>query len=135
MRYNGLLFLIVITVLLFSCREQTNKEYSRLIVGNWQLYNFSTNQKITNQEEYKRMSRQIILSTSLIIRPDGRIKSVIWGTSSNGYWQVRGDELIVYDKRRRTKFSAKILKLNEEQLLLYQQVGKVKVVLYFRRFD
>ncbi len=129
------LFLIVLTFFSFSCKHQTNEEYSRLIIGNWQLYNFSTNQKISNQQEYKRMSRQIILSTSLIIRPDGRIKSVIWGTSDNGYWQVKGDELIVYDKKHRSKFSAKILKLNKEQLLLYQHVGKVKVVLYFRRFE
>ncbi len=134
MRLSRYVIIMLGLSLILGCRQQDN-DMAGKIVGDWQLVNFSTNQIINNPEEYRKAAKQLILTTALIIRRDGTIKSIIWGTSENGYWEVKKDELIVYDKKKKTRFRARIVKLTDEQLLLYQRMGKVKVVLYFKRFD
>ena len=130
-----LLMVLALVISIFSSCQRDKNEYSQKIVGDWQLVNFSTNQIIDNPEEYKRAAKELITTTALIIREDGTIKSIIWGTSERGTWEVKKDELVVYDRKHRSKFRAKIVKLTDNQLLLYQKYGKVKIVLYFRRFD
>ena len=134
MKLKGFWIFVFVLGIFVSCQREEN-DLSKKIVGDWQLVNFSTNQKIDNPEEYRKAAKQLIMTTALIIRDDGTIKSIIWGTSDNGYWEIKKDELVVYDKKKKTRFKARIVKLTDTQLLLYQKMGKVKVVLYFQRFD
>jgi len=125
-------FLLI--VLFFSCREAKD-DIEQKIIGDWQMVNFSTNQIINNKEQYRKVATQMIMSTSLIINSNGTIKSIIWGTMEQGFWQVKNNFLIVYDQNKRERFRAQILKVTDTQLLLFQKVDKVKVMLYFRRMN
>ncbi len=122
---------LVLTIL--ACNKDVSDQYRNLIIGRWQLVNFSTNQKLPRDYNYKRAIKQMILTTSIDFNKDGTCKSYIWGSKLKGYWNVKDSTLIVYDKSKKDKFTAKIVKLNNNQLVLYSQDGQVKILLYFRK--
>ena len=124
----------MVIVLFFSCREAKD-DIEQKIIGDWQMVNFSTNQIINNKEQYRKVATQMIMSTSLIINSNGTIKSIIWGTMEQGFWQVKNNFLVVYDQNKRERFRAQILKVTDTQLLLFQKVDNVKVLLYFRKIN
>ena len=134
MKVRQALVIMIFFGFFFSCQRQQN-DLSKKIIGDWQLVNFSTNQKIQNPQEYRKAARQLIMTTALIIRHDGTIKSIIWGTTENGRWNIKKNELLVYGNKKKTHFRATIIKLTDTQLLLYQHIGKVKILLYFKKFD
>ncbi len=127
------IFLLSLVLSIFACNHDTSSQYRDLIIGRWQLINFSTNQKIPKDYNYKRTIKQMILTTSIDFYKDGRCKSYIWGSKLTGYWKVKDDNLIVFDKTKKEKFTAKIVKLNANQLILYSQDDSVKILLYFRK--
>ena len=133
LKKKTVIFFLVI-VLFFSCRE-TKDDIEQKIIGDWQMVNFSTNQIINNKEQYRKVATQMIMSTSLIINSNGTIKSIIWGTMEQGFWQVKNNFLVVYDQNKRERFRAQILKVTDTQLLLFQKVDNVKVLLYFRKIN
>jgi hypothetical protein len=129
-------FVLIVLVLTFTACNNSSDSYKKLIVGKWQLVNFTTNQKVKPTESYKRMIKQMILTTSMDIKSDGTITSYIWGSKQTGYWKVQGDYLVVTDKKNKKNkdtFKAKIVKLDENQLLLYYRIDSVEVMLYFKK--
>ncbi len=129
-RYFPLLLLMLI---IFSCQNDKTTIDKQNLAGQWQLVNVSSNQKVDDSSTYKRILKQLILTTSMDINPDGTIVSYIWGSKQKGYWQVKGDNLIVTDRKKRETFQAKIVKLNEKQLILYHKRDSVHMLLYFRK--
>ncbi len=127
------IFFLTLVLSFVACSREQSSQLNDLIVGRWQLVNFSTNQKIIKDPSYKRIIKQMILTTSIDFYRDGRCKSYIWGSKQNGYWKIKADSLIVLDKNKKDRFTAKILKLNNNQLVLYWQDDTVKIMLYFRK--
>lgn len=126
---KGLLFILIL--LFAAC--QNNGGLKKDLIGQWQMVNFSTNQKITNKDEYQKIARQMIMTTSLTLHKDGKAESFIWGSRQNGYWYVKDDYLYVTDRAKKNVFKAKIVKLTGNQLVLYYKEGKVQIMLYFRK--
>ncbi len=126
---KGLLFILIL--LFVAC--QNNGGLKKDLIGQWQMVNFSTNQKITNKDEYQKIARQMIMTTSLTLHKDGKAESFIWGSRQNGYWYVKDDYLYVTDRAKKNVFKAKIVKLTGNQLVLYYKEGKVQIMLYFRK--
>ncbi len=131
MRSKIIIVLIVLTAL-SSCKEKEQPDFSKLILGQWEMVNFSTNQIVEDRDTYKKIARNLVLTTRMEFDKK-KITTEILGGKTTGTWEIQGNKLIVYDKKKRTKSVAEILKLDDNQLVLMQKQGRVKVVLYFRR--
>ena len=130
MNKNLFVYFITAIFLFSSCQKSP---YKKLLIGSWQLVNFTTNENTTKDANYVQVAKNLILTTSMDLNSDGTITSYIWGQRLDGHWKVKGDKLIVTAKQEKKPFVAKIVKLTDKQLLIYSSQGKVKVLLYFRR--
>jgi len=131
MKLRNLLLILVLFV--FSCQNKQHTQYAQLLEGKWRMIKFTTNQKVSDYQQFKKVAQRLIYSTMLEFRPNGKMNVTFSGNFSTGYWKVEGKKLITYDSHKKHKFVSEILILNNKELVLYKKMGKVKIVLYFLR--
>jgi hypothetical protein len=128
MKTNLYLFL---AIFLFSVGCSENK--SEKIIGYWKLDKIATNQKIENQEEYRKSMLQLIKTTSIQFNADGSFGGTIWQDTSFGSWSIKNDTLFITDLSNKNKFFVIISDLTSSKLVLQEQKDSLIEVLTFVR--